>query len=347
MQALDLNLATRPFKNNTLLWTGYVSSCVLLVAFSVWNVLTWRESVNGLERLRNQVSNVEVKMSDLDRREARALRAIDSFDLKALEIQAAKANEVIEWKAFSWTRLFNLMEEVQPHNVRMISIRPLFRAGGRADQLGFNDKSTTETVPVAVEGLAKEFGHVRELQDALHNDPHFGRVMPQRMQRTERGEIIFQLTFLYHPYVQVESDEDVTEQLSAEAPAADGAQAGAEAEPVASAEEELPEPPSAEQTDEEEPLGGADEQGRVALAADGGPAAEGGPGDDAPAPGAADGGQPAATDPATQPAAQDAAAQDPADKQLQGAPSKPPRRPFRRPQRNDRQDEKKEKQEGQ
>jgi hypothetical protein len=233
------------------------------------------------------------------------------------------------------------MEEVQPHNVRMISIRPLFRTGGRADQLGFTDKSTTETVPVAVEGLAKEFGHVRELQDALHNDPHFGRVMPQRMQRTERGEIIFQLTFLYHPSMQFESDEDVTEQLSAEAPAADGAQAGAEAEPVASAEEELPEPPTAEQTVEEEPVGGADEQGRVALAADGGPTAEGGPGDGAPAPGAA------ATDPAAQPAAQDNAAQDQADKQLEGAPSKPPRRPFRRPRRDDGQDDKKEKQEDQ
>jgi hypothetical protein len=344
MQALDLNLASRPFKNNTLLWAGYVSSCLLLVGFSVWNVLTWRESVSGLERLRNQVSNVEVKMSDLDRREERAQRTINSYDLKALEIQAAKANEVIEWKAFSWTRLFNLMEKVQPNNVRMTSIRPLFRTGRQANRMGLAGQSLTETVPVAVEGLAKEFSHVRELQDALHGDPHFGRVMPERMQRTDKGEIVFKLTFLYHPHVRVEADEDVTEALSAEAAAAEEGQTGREAEPtdsVASTDEEQTEPPPVtEPTAAEELAAGADDQGRVALATEGGsPGATGPvePGADA-----------ATTDPSARPAAtQDDAAQAQAEKQIKGAPSKPPRRPFKRPRRTDRQNEKKEKQEGQ
>ena len=46
--------------------------------------------------------------------------------LEKLTVQSLKANEVIEWKAFSWTRLFNLMEQIQPWDIRMTSIRPIF-----------------------------------------------------------------------------------------------------------------------------------------------------------------------------------------------------------------------------
>jgi hypothetical protein len=54
--------------------------------------------------------------------------------VEQLTIGADKANEVIGWKSFSWTRLFNLLEEVLPHEVQMVSIRPVFRpeAPGKA-----------------------------------------------------------------------------------------------------------------------------------------------------------------------------------------------------------------------
>jgi hypothetical protein len=237
MQSLDLNLATRPFRNNTLLWTGYGTAFVLLIGFGLWSVISWREHVTRLNELEDTVPGIERKMIELDQRDARARAGIESFDLEALEVQAAKANEVIEWKAFSWTRLFNLMEKVQPNDVRMTSVRPLFRAGRRRDQMGAGADPLHKTVPVSVEGLAKDFRSIWELQDALHADVHFGRVIPQRLQKTDRGEIVFQLTFIYHPDNETE-DGDAGETLAAAVPAEEAPQEAAA--PAVEVEDEVP-----------------------------------------------------------------------------------------------------------
>lgn len=231
MQSLDLNLASRPFKNNTLLWAGYLTATVALVAFSVWNVFSWRENVEGLADLEGRVSNIETRMRELDRREMAAQRGIEGYDLKSLAIQTAKANQVIDWKAFSWTRLFNLMERIQPYDVRMTSIRPVFRAQRRLDQLGMVTDPSQQTVPVSVEGLAKNFRAVRDLQQALMADIHFGRVLPERLQKTDQNEYVFQLTFLYEPDAQAPEGEP-----------AEGA-AVAAAEPGTGADETGEEPP--------------------------------------------------------------------------------------------------------
>ena len=94
-------------------------------------MISWRDHVNQLEELQQTVGSIEGQMENLNRREEVARAGIRGFDVEALGIQAFKANEVIEWRVFSWTRLFNLMEQIQPNDVRMSSIRPLFRAGRR------------------------------------------------------------------------------------------------------------------------------------------------------------------------------------------------------------------------
>jgi hypothetical protein len=194
--------------------------------FAVWNVSTWRKSVTKIKELSDEVSSIEGRLGDLEQRDLAAARGIGGYDVKTLAVQAEKANEVIEWKAFSWTRLFNLMEQVLPYDVRMSSIRPLFRAGRHRGELDPEAQKNAQTVPVAVEGLAKDFRAVWELQNALLGDPHFGRVFPERLQRTERGEIVFNITFLYHPDVEVE------EALVAEVPevSADDATPGPDGE---------------------------------------------------------------------------------------------------------------------
>jgi hypothetical protein len=42
MQALELNLASRPFKNNTLPWVGLSLALALLVGVTVWNVRSYQ-----------------------------------------------------------------------------------------------------------------------------------------------------------------------------------------------------------------------------------------------------------------------------------------------------------------
>jgi len=240
MRALDLNLASRPFRNNTLLWVGYVLAFVLLGTFTVWNIMTWRDHIGKLTQLQDTVQSIEGRIANLDRREVKAEQGIKAYDINALEVQAAKANEVIEWKAFSWTRLFNKMELIQPYDVRMTSIRPLFRGGDRRSILQATEGEERQSVAVAVEGTAKDFNAFWEMQNVLLTDKHFGQVDPERLNRSESMEIVFQLSFLYFPDVEEQLPE---EQESNSAEAAETEQP--EAEPVAAMEQPPAEEPEA------------------------------------------------------------------------------------------------------
>lgn len=218
MQRLDLNLASNPFRNNTLLWVGYGSAVSVLVVLSIWNVNTFVDYRARLLELRDTVGTFQTQRLELETRGRRALDGIRGFDIESLEIKTDKANEVIAWKAFSWTRLFNTLERVLPYQVRMNSVRPIFNpTGGRQDQ----SEIQAGAMPVAIEGTARSFDDLAELQRAFHADAQIGRVEPERVDKTESGEFVFQLRFMYAPVEGVEdADEGAAEVVSEEPEAA-------------------------------------------------------------------------------------------------------------------------------
>jgi hypothetical protein len=227
MQPLDLNLASQPFRNNTLLWTGYAAAIVLLAAFSTWSVVRWDEHRRLLRDKRDEVGTFESQRQDLERRAREAQAGIRQHDLESLGLQAAKANEVIDWKAFSWTRLFNHLERVQPWQVRMNSIRPMFHAAARASaNPQQRAEAQTESMPVQIEGTARTYADFAELEQALQADPHFGRVEPERASRADSGEIVFVLRFQYYPLAGDAAAEPEVEPAGPDAPDEATADAG-------------------------------------------------------------------------------------------------------------------------
>jgi hypothetical protein len=215
MQKLDLNLAANPFRNNVLLWIGYGSATAALLLFSVFSIHGYFHYRAQVEELRDRVGNFENRRLDLETRGRRALKAIRDFDIGSLEVQASMANQVIDRKAFSWTRLFNSIEQIQPYKVRMTSVRPVFTGPrGTEEELG-----TGSGVPVALEGIAKDWIEFTELERALQDDPHFGRVLPIRLTKTDNNEILFQVRFHYYPAGDASADEELAlseEELLAE-----------------------------------------------------------------------------------------------------------------------------------
>jgi hypothetical protein len=247
VQAVDLNLATRPFKNDTLLWIGLVVAVALLGFLSWWNVTTWREHRRLLADLRESQISIGERFGALDRRDQQALRQVDAVDLPVLVTKADKANEVIRWKSFSWTRLFNLLQEIQPWDVQMTSIHPVFRGDRRGAR---NELEDLEQVPVSVEGTAKTLRDFLAFERALIFDPHFDRVEPDNIATDDNsGETIFRLRFLYDPRVGVEAELPADQIAEGEGDAA--APDGADAEAVGQAQaEEVDRPAAAEATPE-------------------------------------------------------------------------------------------------
>jgi hypothetical protein len=241
---LDLNLATRPFRNNTVLWTGFVLGLAAVLALSWWNVARYRTTVHELDSLRSEIGSYGSRLQDFKRRNEAAKRGIDKQDLELLSVQTTKANDVILLKAFSWTKLFNRLEEVLPYNVRMERIDPLFRIG---DHDRGPIASEDLTVPIVVSGRSKDLVAFLDFEAALLESPYFDRVEPERHQPNNQ-EVDFSLRFSYYPNRKVDapgsiggdeatgeggpSGEEVPEAPPAEAEVADG-----EAEPADAGEQ--------------------------------------------------------------------------------------------------------------
>ncbi len=202
MQWLDVNLATSPARNTTLVWSLH-SVAALVLAVATWaNVSTYREQHARGRELAGQVGSFAKQQRDLETRAGRARAAIQNFDVPALHLQAAKANQIIDWKAFSWTKLFNMMEKIQPGGVRMNSVRPVFYGAGDSDSR--SSGADGSGVPVSVEGTARSLDDIGELQQRLLDDPRFAFVLPERLARADSGEILFQLRFHYRPDLPAE-----------------------------------------------------------------------------------------------------------------------------------------------
>ncbi len=230
MQALDLNLSTRPFRNNTPLWVGYGVAFLALAFFTASNVKSYRDHLALVNSLESDIQQLERDRRDLTQRDGEAGTGITGHDVKLLRVRADKANEVIEWRAFSWTNLFNRMEQIKPWDVYLREVKPIFRGtSGQTAELGF---AGPKSVPVMIEGVSKTHKAFRDLERKLIESPYFNEVRPEKTHRDLNSEIAFTLRFTYFPDVVVEDQA-----APASADVADAAEPGAEpaAEPAVAA----------------------------------------------------------------------------------------------------------------
>lgn len=218
MQPLDINLASRPFRNNTLIWTALVVLTTGLIGLTYWNYHQWSSNSSEYERIAGTVRGFDEQMRELETRLTRARNLKRQVDDKALWREAIKANEVIEWKAFSWTKLFNRLEAVHPWNVHVTEIRPIFRGEGRqsANLLAEQNKS----IPILIEGMSKDLDALFKFERNLFSDPYFFQVEPERHANSVTGEVVFTLRVTFYP-----DGKPVTEPAP-NAAAADDAAAG-------------------------------------------------------------------------------------------------------------------------
>lgn len=209
IRSLELNLASRPFRNNTPVWLGHALLGLGVVGFTAWNTMTFLETGRRVEELRNSVGSIENRSREIEVRERRVQTEIPKHDIKYLTTQTLRANDVIQRKALSWTRLFNLLEKVQPYEVKMVSIRPVFGLGGSGGSAVVPARVAHTYIPVAVEGTARDLTAFLEFERSLIGDPHFDRVEPERSTHAKDGEILFQLSFFYDPEGRARKAESV------------------------------------------------------------------------------------------------------------------------------------------
>ena len=175
---LKLNLATRPFYNervidSVLLLLGIVA-LVLMVAggrtvFQLSNTFT--DVVRMAELSETQVGTVTQEMVALN-------QSVSEDELEALRLSAAEANRLIDQRVFSWTELFNIIEQTLPNRVMLTGLRPIRNSG-----------SMTLTIGV----IGERITDIEQFIEDLEATGSVGNVLARQEQRTEDGMYSAQL----------------------------------------------------------------------------------------------------------------------------------------------------------
>ncbi|MGH9643494.1 MAG: hypothetical protein ACRD3Q_13855 [Terriglobales bacterium] len=121
---LGINLATRPYEDPREFWSRWGLALGLLAIFSLglifWTAHSWVDA----GRDRHAIADLQAKIAQRDRERAEAQTFLDMASNRSTRDQSQFLNGLIQRKAFSWTRVFEDLEQVMPPNLHVVSLRP-------------------------------------------------------------------------------------------------------------------------------------------------------------------------------------------------------------------------------
>ncbi|MFQ5720414.1 MAG: hypothetical protein ACE5IK_12780, partial [Acidobacteriota bacterium] len=194
VERMHVNLAARPFTNDTLAWllVGVLAAAGL--GLTVWNVSLFVSVNSQIADLSSQRTALAARERAASQEQGRLLAEAQRTLKQAGTSRASFANTILRQWAFSWTGLFNQLEAVIPYGVRLRSIRPRFDDG----------------VHVRLGGISRDNESFWNFQQALLDAGAFGDVYPDAVQASDvrlslgRGEQLFSLDMEYFPAAEPE-----------------------------------------------------------------------------------------------------------------------------------------------
>ena len=194
MRYLDINVASDPVRNQTPYhWTYGILSAVVVI-FLAYNLFAFFRYGGELADRKEKLRQVRVQLVAIQEQDDRLRRQVAGWDFTRLSGEAVFAADTILRRTFSWTDLFNQLEQVVPPHVMMVAIRPNITSGG---------------ITIRVDGIAK--GHISFLEfvENLQDSSLFQRVYPGGERREENKRIFFNLTFDYYPASPEPAPEEI------------------------------------------------------------------------------------------------------------------------------------------
>jgi type IV pilus assembly protein PilN len=121
---LDINLASRPYEDARQFWmrwgTAVGAVALLTLVLLALDVTGWMNA----RRDRAAIAEKRAMIGDRDQMRANAERILNLPQNRSTRDQSQFLNELIERKAFSWTRVLENLEKVMPPRVHLMSINP-------------------------------------------------------------------------------------------------------------------------------------------------------------------------------------------------------------------------------
>lgn len=124
MSAVRINLASEPFRPARPVIVASSAAAALLVGLlGLLIALSVMESGQAAEA-RRTIAGLEKQLKQMNTEQVRLEGVLRQPENAAVLERSLFLNSLIFAKGISWTRLFDDLEKVMPHNVRLISIRP-------------------------------------------------------------------------------------------------------------------------------------------------------------------------------------------------------------------------------
>jgi type IV pilus assembly protein PilN len=170
----NLNVATRPFTNRALPWVvAVVLATVSLVAL----VFIMRAAGNAnskAEAVQSEIRDLNQKEQDILKRAEEVKQSFTNDQLQSLK----SAHELVNRKAFSWSRLFADLEAVLPAGVRVTRIA--------VRQLRVQDGRTVADLELSV--ISKSYATVNEMMSTMEQQGIFQAELHNQNLQKGNGE---------------------------------------------------------------------------------------------------------------------------------------------------------------
>ena len=175
-----LNLASQPFRNETLPTVLIVLGGLLLAGLTVQHALTIRRLLPGRTSAAHQELDAMEQEASRLREESRQLNVARPEPGVLREWTELK--KLVDQRAFSWTGLFGVLEQALPPDVRLTTITPKVEKG---------------VVNLEFTAVARSYEQGLELIRVLEDRPEFADVIP--VSRDTADESTFRYEMVYLP----------------------------------------------------------------------------------------------------------------------------------------------------
>jgi len=121
---LDINLASQPYEDANQFWMRWGTAVgavgLLTLVLLALTITGWMNA----RRDRASMAEERAMIADRDHRRAEAEEFLNRQENRTTRDMSQLLNEMIERKAFSWTRVLENLEKVMPPRVHLVSIHP-------------------------------------------------------------------------------------------------------------------------------------------------------------------------------------------------------------------------------
>ncbi len=121
---IDINLAGQRYEDSRQFWAYWGSGLALLLLVTA---LLVSFAITGFVRAgqdRAQIAELKGKITAYDREKSQAEAILNEPQNRILREQSRFLNTLFQKKAFSWTKVFEDLEQVMPAHLHVISINP-------------------------------------------------------------------------------------------------------------------------------------------------------------------------------------------------------------------------------